>query len=303
MSDLDDVLEMGSMAEAEAELEPVEPVEPEPEPQDQEQGRQAEPEHEATAGGLSEAPEGDPSGPMAVDDLLSVAGVLRPNQREEAQPEVRSREPEAPAEQPVAEESAVDARIKELTERVNRAEKLNERLMDKALGGNEQVGDGPQGEPPRELDPDVLSYFREHLTALGVNPDEIKNLRDTTAPIVERTQRQQLTSLVAEDVPGFEESDIAAVEKFHADLPPEVQSRYTGVGGFIALAHKVKSSSQGGGGQAKQTVSPMASRVVSEAGGNENPAGHGAEDDAALADRIMNLSDEDFAKMDRVFDQ
>jgi len=308
MGDLDDVLAFGEIPEEptpeEIEAlkapEPRQPAEkPEGEPQER-QPAQGEPEEKGIdpeqfdRGGLADAPQADEERPLSIEDVLNLSGVL-PRKQEKADAEGSPPAPtKEPTETPAPEPTGLEARVKELTERLAQTEEREKRWQDMALKLTDKKEPGEQeGGETDDLDPDMVEYLGKYRKAIGNDPELEKRLaalEDTTAPLVQKTREQELVARVQKHVPGFTAADIPKVVEHHKSLSEDDRADFTGLPGFIVLAMKLNKQEPSKGGS--QRVNPVSRRLSAEMGGSDDTRSFDQMTEQEKGDAIMALSDE-----------
>jgi hypothetical protein len=248
---------------------------------------------ENLSGGLSERLEEDDAGPLDVDDLFGLLGdEPKPAQKAEPEEESNSEEstaPETGQENVVEEPSGVDARIKELSERLRRAEEQNDLLIKRQLGGDVEEGE-ERAEMP-ELEPDVQEYLRPYVDSMVKK--ELEEMREYLKPVRDQQEREAVANRV-KSYPGleaFKPEHVTVLEQAFASLPEEEKPLYQGGGmaGAILLAQRLASEGKLGLPKKSNKPSGMASRHHSESSGASVTAPDTVtEDDRAR--RIMNMS-------------
>lgn len=270
-----------AMDDGEVPVIPDEPVETVAAPQ-------AEPEPAAPdlSGGLDGGEVDDSSElPRELDALLGI-GKEKPV---ETPVEEASAEPE--------EASAEQARIKELSERLSRAEDQRDKLAMKAL--ERPVEPQTPEEPQTPLDSDVEDYMDRYigayLTKHGMAPEDIK--RDM-APMKDQIEEGRWADAIGTRIPGFTREHMPALKVAFTKLDPETadfEFYNSGVAGATELARDLMSSGALDVGPKKKATpsSPLAARHHSEAG--TTPSADG-DSEVEKAKAIMAMSDETFRR-------
>jgi len=297
MGDLDDVVEMGEIIDLVGE-EPPKPedyqAEAPPTPQGEEQAPQPEapPEPEdMTTGGLDGPPIDDDEehGPLDLDKVL---GITKPAEGDPS-PAPTEEQPAEPAPDP--EPSATEQRFTDLTERLNKADALNEKLIARALGP-EKPEELP-AEPPADADdPDVTGYMEPHIERVlakkfGLKPGDLDS-------VMKNQEDQRLATMIGKHVEGFKAENVQSLYDEIGKMSAEEQTLYRdGGAGAILLAKELQSRGAfGSPKKQEQRSSSLAKRHQSEATGS-TPAGSSDMSDQAKARQLMAMDGDEVLRI------
>lgn len=259
----------------------------------------AEPVAEPSAG---EEPVGAPAS-SGVDDqdqqqifeeLTGVPAKPEPVGTPEAPPAEGSKEPEPPT---VESPSRTDERIKALTDRANKAEAREAKLMELALAGKTPVteGEGTAGQEPIELESEVEEYFNPYIDKKNaVLEDRLKVLEAELEPIRRKSGDEEMAAVIAKSVPGFQVGMLDTLQAEVESMPEAEQGLYKGhISGAVLLAKEMASNGKLQlGNKTGKKPSRLAETHNSDLGG-EAPGVGSSLSAEEMAKRVDDMSAED----------
>lgn len=237
---------------------------------------------ENTSGGLGERVVEGEDAPFSIEEALGIGTPAT----EEATPEPAE---EKPAE-PEAPDTSIEARLKEMSDRVRHTEEQNRLLTEKLLQPDAPSGEQGATQMP-ELDQDVVEYMAPYIKAEV--EERIKAIEASVEPIRRESENAALAEQIAEHVDGFSASDMPALFSAFDDIPKEKRPLYgEGVAGAIILAQKLANEGKFGQKPKARSSNSLAARHQTESGSGISGYQTGETSEAEKIKRLNNMSDE-----------
>jgi len=232
-------------------------------------------------------------------DLSDMIGNLTSGDAGQAQDNSAQEPAHAPNPEPVhQQDSATETRFKDLTDRLERAERVNEMLVARGLGGGE--------EPIEEIGVDLGDMDQrtfDHLEPVaraGVEAKtELEAFREEMAPLRQQANDFRMANHLEQSVQGFKPNMLPGLKEWTMQQPAEVQERYGQdvMGAEILASRYVAQSGGQPGGQ--QHAHPMSAQAAPGMGGNPQ---QGGTKKISTAEDLNNLSDAQFAALEQQLD-
>jgi len=206
------------------------------------------------SGGLSGTQDEEDEQPL---DLERLFGTTK-EPKEQVEAGVKETTPE-PSEPP----SGTDARFKDLTEQLRRANEINEAFAKERLGANRdeapvEVDDG--------LEPEVSDYLKPYIER-EVSA-RMAQFEADLKPIRDKSERESIARMIGTKVEGFNDSHVQVLETHISTMSEEDKALYgQGLAGAVLLARDLADRGVLKLGKQKAKPSPLASRHQSEMGG------------------------------------
>lgn len=243
--------------------------------------------------GTPEAGEDDIFAALGLDDVLGDGS--EPAAAKPKAPETKKEEPEPEAGK-VGEEMAWLR--EQLRNQIEQSNKMAERIL--AM----QQGPADPGEPERTID-DIDQGNREYLMPLfkpGLDAAQklavLERRLEALAPLEQDAHDRRYGEYLSGAVNGFKADMMPAFKSWVNKLPEDVRARYAsdeaGPLGAEVLAERYLRVSGGAGSGTQPAVSPMASRAVSDMGGDSR--GTGSKKGPSYED-LMSLDDDRWEKV------
>lgn len=205
---------------------------------------------------------------LDLDALLGLGAPAAAPEREEAAGSPAPETSEPPA-------GSADARIKELSERLRKAEEERELLLRRALG-DQPLPEQPGSEAP-VLDEPTREFLRPYIQSEvdRLVAEKVAPMEQELAPLRQQNQDAALAEALSKMVaPGFTPAHVQILHReYNAVTDPDEKALYgSGLAGAGVLAHKLISRGvlDLAGSKPKPKVSPLAARHNTPSGG---PAG------------------------------